>query len=46
MLMTTSRLRGRDKQYAMSLGVGGYFSKPVKPAKFFPRLEKVLSKPR
>ena len=46
MLMTTAKLRGRDKQYAMSLGVGGYFAKPVQPAKFFPRLEKALEQPR
>jgi len=45
-LMTTVKLRGRDKQYAMSLGVKGFFSKPVTPATLCSRLEKELSRRR
>ena len=39
-LMTTDRVRGRDKQYAISLGVAGYFQKPPVPATFCHRLER------
>ena len=39
-IMTTSKLRGRDKQYSMSLGAKGYFVKPLTPAQICPRLEK------
>jgi CheY-like chemotaxis protein len=41
-LMTTERLHGRDKQYAISLGVEGYFVKPVPAARFAARLEKII----
>ena len=44
MLMTTSRLRGRDKQYAMSLGVHGFMLKPISPSDLFPKLEKAITK--
>ena len=39
-LMTTDKVRGRDKQYAISLGVAGYFEKPIVPSKFCHRLER------
>ncbi len=45
-IMTTVRLSGRDKQYAMSLGVKGFFRKPVPPASLCSRLEKELSRHR
>jgi len=45
-LMTASKVRGRDKQYAMSLGVRGYFSKPVAPAQLCHRLESEIAKYR
>ena len=41
-LMTTERLHGRDKQYAISLGVDGFFVKPVPVAEFVARLEKII----
>ncbi len=40
--MTTEKLRGRDKQYAISLGVKGFFAKPLVPAQVCSRLEKEL----
>jgi len=43
-IMTTSKLRGRDKQYSMSLGAKGYFVKPVTPAQICPRVEKEVSR--
>ena len=43
-LMTTERSRGRDKQYAMSLGVKGFFGKPIAPAQLCFRLEKEISR--
>lgn len=45
-LMTTAKLRGRDKQYAMSVGVQGFFDKPVNPANACSRLEKEIAKYR
>lgn len=44
-LMTTGRLRGRDKQYSMSLGVKGFFTKPLTPAQLCARLEKEVTRP-
>lgn len=44
-LMTTEKLRGRDKQYAMSLGVKGFYAKPVQPAKLCSRLEREIIGP-
>jgi len=46
LLMTTQKIRGRDKQYAMSIGVQGYFAKPVNPAQTCSRLEKEILKYR
>lgn len=43
-LMTTEKLHGRDKQYAMSLGVEGYFVKPLDPRQVFLRLDRAISK--
>jgi len=40
-LMTTERLHGRDKQYAISLGMDGFFVKPVPVAEFVAKLEKI-----
>ena len=43
-IMTTSKLRGRDKQYAMSLGVANLLEKPVTPGVFCERIDKVISR--
>jgi len=43
-LMVTEKLHGRDRQYAMSLGVDGYFVKPVPPAQICARLERAVYK--
>jgi CheY-like chemotaxis protein len=43
-LMTTEKLRGRDKQYALSLGVKRFFAKPVMPASICARLEKDINR--
>ena len=45
-LMTAAKVRGRDKQYSISLGVRGYFPKPVQPAQLCSRLEKEVAKYR
>lgn len=45
-VMTAGKVRGRDKQYAMSIGVQGYFNKPVNPAKLCSRVEKEIGKYR
>lgn len=42
-IMTTAKLRGRDKQYSMSLGAKGYFLKPVTPAQICPKIEKEVA---
>ena len=41
-IVTTSRIRGRDKQYAMSLGVGFFLEKPLSPSQLCPRIEKLI----
>lgn len=46
MLMTTNKVRGRDRQYALSLGVDDYIEKPVTPALLCPKLEKAIAKYR
>jgi len=46
LLMTIQKIRGRDKQYAMSIGVQGFFGKPVNPAQTCSRLEKEITKYR
>jgi len=45
-LMTTAKIRGRDKQYAVSVGVQAYFAKPLSPAQVCSRLEKEIAKYR
>lgn len=45
-MMTTEKILGRDKQYAMSLGVDGYFVKPLTPAQICAKLEKAVGKYR
>jgi CheY-like chemotaxis protein len=45
-LMTAEKLNGRDKQYAMSLGVDGYFVKPLNAALLCAKLEKEITKYR
>ena len=45
-VMTTGKIRGRDKQYAISIGVQGYFDKPLNPARLCARLEKEIAKYR
>ena len=42
-IMTTDKLRGRDKQYSMSLGAKAFFVKPLTPADICHRLEKEAS---
>ena len=41
-IVTTNKLWGRDKQYAISLGVSGYFEKPIAPARVCSRIEKAI----
>lgn len=43
-VMTTEKLRGRDKQYALSLGIEIFVEKPVVPTHMFPRIERRLRK--
>ena len=43
-LMTTAKITGRDKQYAISLGVTHYYVKPLVPAKICARIEKILGR--
>ena len=38
--MTCSKVTGRDRQYAISLGVRQYFVKPLTPAMVCPKIEK------
>jgi CheY-like chemotaxis protein len=41
-LMTTTKLKGRDKQYAMSIGVNDLFVKPLIPAETMEWVEKAV----
>lgn len=41
-VMTTEKLHGRDKQYAIHLGIDGFFEKPVDPTTFNARIEKAI----
>ncbi len=41
-ILTTRRVRGRDKQYAISLGVGAYLQKPLTPAELCSRIDRLL----
>lgn len=41
-LMTSVKLKGRDKQYAMSLGVNDFFVKPLVPAETMEWVEKAV----
>lgn len=43
-VMTTSDLHGRDKQYALSLGVEIFVEKPYIPTRIFPRINKRLKR--
>jgi twitching motility two-component system response regulator PilH len=43
-VMSTSELSGRDKQYALSLGVEIFVQKPFTPVQVFPRLNRRLQK--
>ena len=43
-LMTCPKITGRDKQYAISLGVKFYFEKPLVPTKVFERIERLLGR--
>lgn len=43
-LITAEKLHGRDRQYAMHLGVEGFFTKPVVAAELCAKLEKVIAK--
>ncbi len=45
-LITARKTRGRDKQYAMSIGAQGYFDKPLNPAQICARLEKEINRSR
>ena len=45
-IMTSPKVRGRDKQYALSLGVKGFFGKPLTPARLCHRLEREIGKYR
>jgi len=42
-IFTTRKLRGRDKQYAMSLNVNNVLEKPLTPAELCPRIERLLA---
>jgi CheY-like chemotaxis protein len=41
-VMTTEKQQGRDKQYAIHLGIDGFFQKPVEREKFCARVEKAI----
>jgi CheY-like chemotaxis protein len=41
-VMTTEKLHGRDKQYAIHLGVESFYQKPVDPVRICARLEKTI----
>ena len=43
-VMTTDTLHGRDKQYALSLGVEIFVEKPYIPTRIFPRINKRLKR--
>lgn len=43
-LMTTSKVTGRDRQYAISLGVMHYYAKPLVPAKVCARIERMMGR--
>ena len=42
-IVTTPKIRGRDKQYAMSLGVGTFLEKPLSPSQLCPPVERLVS---
>lgn len=42
-ILTTRKVRGRDKQYAISLGVGAYLQKPLTPAELCSRIDRLLA---
>jgi len=41
-IMTCTKVTGRDRQYAISLGVDHYYAKPLAPATICARIEKIL----
>jgi CheY-like chemotaxis protein/ribosomal protein S27E len=43
-LMTSERLFGRDRQYALSIGAHGYFLKPLQAAQICSKLERIAAK--
>lgn len=43
-IMTCSKTTGRDKQYAVSIGVKHYIEKPVQITKLFDRIENILGR--
>ena len=43
-LMLTAKTKGRDVQYAKSVGADGYLKKPFEPLKLFKKLDKLLTK--
>lgn len=43
-IMTTAKMRGRDKQYSMSLGAKAYLVKPLMPAQICPKVEKEVAR--
>jgi len=42
-LMLTAKTKGRDVQYAKSVGADGYLKKPFEPLKLFKKLDKLLT---
>jgi CheY-like chemotaxis protein len=42
-ILTTHKLRGKDTQYALHLGVGALLAKPITPADLCSRVERLLS---
>ncbi len=45
-IVTTPKMRGRDKQYAMSLGVGAFLEKPLSPSQLCPPIDRLVSSRR
>jgi CheY-like chemotaxis protein len=43
-IMIADKLRGRDKQYAISIGANAFLAKPLTPATLCARLEKEVAK--
>lgn len=43
-LMLTAKAKGRDVQYAKSVGANGYIKKPFQPLKLYQKLDKLMNK--